>query len=150
MFFIHDQNRCSLGNAFHTGGSMSGSSSVNVMMNLSKCEQATCRGIYETYGNLNMNSGSIHNSSLASRQFVKTSIYHTSWTHHIYTYVDNIGSIDHCALWCRIEPHYCELFYLEGTRCWYGYRNRVTYTGGPKGPSPLDVYWDPGKFKSAC
>ena len=97
-----------------------------------------------------MNSGSIHNSSLASGQFVKTSIYHTSWTHHIYTYVDNIGSVDHCALWCRIEPHYCELFYLEGTRCWYGYRNRVTYTGGPKGPSPLDVYWDPGKFKSAC
>ena len=38
MFYIHDQNKCSLGNAFHTGGSMSGSSNVNVMMNLSECE----------------------------------------------------------------------------------------------------------------
>ena len=44
MFYIHDQNRCFLGNAFHTGGSMSGNSNVNVMMNLSKCEHATCRG----------------------------------------------------------------------------------------------------------
>ena len=95
-----------------------------------------------------MISGSIHNSTLATRQFVKTSIYWTSWTHHIYTYIDNIASVDHCALWCRIEPHYCELFYLEGTRCWYGYRDRVTYTDGPKGLSPVDVYWDPGKFSA--
>ena len=88
----------------------------------------------------------MHNSSLSTRQFIKTSIYHTSWTHHIYTYVDNIDSIDHCALWCRIEPHYCELFYLEGTRCWYGHRDQVTYKEGPKGLSPVDVYWDPGEF----
>ena len=36
MFYIYDQNKCSLGNIFHTGGSMSGNSNLNVMVNLSK------------------------------------------------------------------------------------------------------------------
>ena len=33
LFYINDQNTCSLGNPFYTGGSMSGSSSLNVMVN---------------------------------------------------------------------------------------------------------------------
>ena len=87
----------------------------------------------------------------STAKFVKTSVYHSAWTFHIFASQTDIESVDHCALWCRIQPYTnndCQLFYHDAgsNTCYIGDREVGTYTGGPRSSSKMDVYWDPGKF----
>ena len=75
--------------------------------------------------------GSLHNSSLAERQFVKIPVYHAEWTKYIHYSEKGFESVDHCAFWCKILPssyfnYPCHLFHVDGTSseglCYFGTR----------------------------
>ena len=78
--------------------------------------------------------GSLHNSSLATQQFVKISVYHAEWTKYITMDVTGFDSVDHCAFWCRILPihynHPCHMFHisLPDKRCYMGTREHTRLT----------------------
>ena len=144
MFYALWDSKCVLGSAFHSGGSLNGGQgSLEVKINRSKYSTVVSGDFHSL---LHAFLEYLSSTSLASEQFVKTRVYHTQWTHHIFFEMGGFESPEHCAIWCRIQ-HECHLFHFDWSNdfCYLGNRNKFINTSGPKSSTQMDVYWDPGK-----